>query len=208
MVRLTYSHPGWMGEPYASDFEAKWGVVPLSEILDCRNCKSNSEAVQMAKSFGKNYILAPKKSKSGNQLFKIEGTTARCMDAILKYQRDNAFAQKKLYRTSPEHRVTQMFRAAKSRAKAMGVAFEIQLEDVLHRVLQHGHCEATGLPFDMSPGSSSKRGALTPSLDQIRPRGGYTPENTQIVCWAYNLMRSNFDDGELKRFLKALKRVS
>jgi hypothetical protein len=206
MTRLSYSHPGWTGKPYESDFEAKWGPVQLAEILDCRECKTNLEAVQKAKTLGKVYILAPKKSKSGNFLYKIEGRNARCIDAILNYQRENAASMKNAYQTDAAFRVTQIFRAAKSRAKALGVTFELDLDDVLRRVLENGRCEVTGVPFDMSPGSATKRGALAPSLDQIQPRGGYTPGNTQIVCWAYNLMRSNFDQPELERFIKALKR--
>lgn len=57
--------------------------------------------------------------------------------------------------------------------------------DWIRERIEAGHCAVTGLPFDLSQ-VGRPPAPLTPSLDQIRPGEGYTPENTQVVVWIYN----------------------
>jgi hypothetical protein len=52
---------------------------------------------------------------------------------------------------------------------------------------QGGRCAVSGLAFSMVVfGGGAAPRPYGPSLDQITPDGGYSPENVQIVLWAVN----------------------
>ena len=68
--------------------------------------------------------------------------------------------------------------------------------------LQLGRCQRTAKRFVLESG----RGVhpFAPSLDRINPKGDYTPENTQLVCWQYNAAKSTFTDPDVVRFARAV----
>ena len=72
---------------------------------------------------------------------------------------------------------------AKHRAKIKGMAFDLVPAEIQKRV-DHGTCEVTGIAFDLSV----PKGWNSPSLDQIVPGKGYTPDNTRVVLFALNIM--------------------
>jgi len=86
-------------------------------------------------------------------------------------------------------RASRLTAAAKSRAAAKGLKFDITVEWV-QRALDSGICEATGIAFDLT----SKRGWNTPSLDQIKAGGGYTMENTRVVLFGFNAACGNWGE--------------
>jgi hypothetical protein len=45
-------------------------------------------------------------------------------------------------------------------------------------------CEATGIPLIWD--GPDKDNPWAPSVDRVQVSGGYTPDNTQVTCWAYN----------------------
>lgn len=49
-----------------------------------------------------------------------------------------------------------------------------------------------------------KKLPFAPSLDQKVPGGGYTPENTQVVLWAYNAAKGDWGHDTLVTIAKAL----
>jgi hypothetical protein len=86
------------------------------------------------------------------------------------------------------HRSGSLLAHATTRAKKHDLPITITRAWILER-LDAGTCEATGLPFDTRPneeGGGWVRRSFCPSLDRIDPAQGYTPENTQVVCWIYN----------------------
>ena len=51
-------------------------------------------------------------------------------------------------------------------------------------------CEATGLRLIWD--GPAKGNPWAPSVDRIDPSKGYTEDNTQITCWAYNWAKGNW----------------
>ncbi len=92
------------------------------------------------------------------------------------------------------------FRVYSKRPKKRNTGdFDLTKEDILSRI-QSGFCEATGMPFDLSV-----KGPFSPSLDQVVPSKGYTKDNIRVVCLIYNLMKSNFDERDVDRFIGQLR---
>lgn len=75
--------------------------------------------------------------------------------------------------------------AAEGRAKKRGIPFTLTPEWA--EANWTGKCETSGLDFFISTGV--RRGCFSPSIDQIEPKKGYTPENSRFVLWAINAMK-------------------
>ena len=80
----------------------------------------------------------------------------------------------------------------KSQAKGKNLPYTLSPEWYAEK-LRAGVCEATGLPLDVA----SVTGARIPSVDQIVPGAGYTPDNARLTCFAWNLGRRTWSDEEL-----------
>lgn len=96
--------------------------------------------------------------------------------------------------------------SAKKRADFLKIPFDLTGEWVLEKLLA-GRCEATGIQFDLYDGDYHTEGThrmFAPSLDQIKPRGGYTMDNVQVVCWCYNAAKSTGTDADVLRMAEAL----
>ena len=79
-------------------------------------------------------------------------------------------------------------------------------EDWIASVLNLGVCQVTGIPFEWSSGKG--RQPFSPSLDQICPGKGYTPENTRIVIWMYNAAKNVFTDADVLKMAYALVKIN
>lgn len=77
-----------------------------------------------------------------------------------------------------------MFLAAKARAKKSGILFTIELSDLIIPE----KCPILNIPLFFGEGKCSEN---SPSLDQIIPGAGYTPNNIQIISHKANTMKSN-----------------
>ena len=89
------------------------------------------------------------------------------------------------YYKSPRGRASFLVQSAKQRSSNV----TIDRHWVQER-LSRGYCEVTGLPFIVD--SNAIKNPWAPSLDQIRPGQGYTPENTQVVVWIYNVAKGSW----------------
>lgn len=98
-------------------------------------------------------------------------------------------------------RLHELLRRAKARAERKGREFDLDT-DWLDGKIDIGHCEQTGIAFDMSQGNG--RSPWTPSFDRIDNSKGYTKDNTQIVVWAYNAAKGEGTDSDVLRLCKAL----
>lgn len=78
--------------------------------------------------------------------------------------------------------------------------------DELASILEPMVCSVTGIPLSFSPydGNSGTRHPWKPSFDRIRNTEGYVPGNVQLVCWAYNLAKGNWDADVPLLWAKAL----
>lgn len=99
----------------------------------------------------------------------------------------------------------QLVANAKHRATKKGLEYDIDV-DFIYDILKGGKCARTGIEFSLGyNGKSFKdRNAYTPSIDKIDPTKGYTKDNVQVVCWWYNLSKSNFSDQTVLELCKKL----
>lgn len=63
----------------------------------------------------------------------------------------------------------------------------------------------TGIPFELSTGrGNGGADPWAPSLDQMDPSIGYTPENTRVVVWMFNAAKHIGTDADVRRMAEAL----
>jgi hypothetical protein len=95
-----------------------------------------------------------------------------------------------------------MWSRARLNAWRKGFLFEISKEWITERILA-GTCEATGIPFDMTP-ARNVRSNFGPSIDRRDSRGGYTEENCQLVVWIYNAAKGAGSHEDVVQMARAL----
>lgn len=86
-----------------------------------------------------------------------------------------------------------IYRAAKHRAKFRGIAFDIELSDVVIPEF----CPILHIPLSVSTGKVSD---YSPSLDRIDSTKGYTKGNVQVISYKANTMKSNANAEDLLLF--------
>ena len=190
-------------------FLAAIGVQPgashVKKCVKCHEIKNHAE-------FGK-----CKNSKDGltsqcrychnlNQKIKRDLSLKSSLDILEKKQYDTKryFARHHLTFSDPYTRAKRLFNCAKYRAKQKGIEFSVCFARV-HVALMIGKCEKSGIIFDLEVSNKESRKAFSPSIDRIDNNKGYTEENTQIVCTAYNLGKGPFSEEE---FIKLCIAVS
>jgi hypothetical protein len=94
-------------------------------------------------------------------------------------------------RKTPVGRALMLHTAAKNRASKLNVPFNITPERVILAVT-NGRCEATNIPFDLLVTNNARMNPWAPSIDRIDSTKGYTMDNVQIVCWAYNAAKNQW----------------
>lgn len=83
-----------------------------------------------------------------------------------------------------EQRASCLIATTRTRSRKRGFAFDLDEHRLeLQARVDHGLCELTGEPFDLSPG----RKFNSPSIDRIDPRRGYTYDNVRIVLNLVNV---------------------
>ena len=117
--------------------------------------------------------------------------------------REDKLVKTGLYqKQNPQPTVKSMFSAAKNRAKTKGVPFDIDVSDIIIPEF----CPVLGLRLVSHIG---RRGPLddTPSLDRIRPEGGYVRGNIWVISSRANRMKNDATLGELELLVLALKKL-
>lgn len=99
-----------------------------------------------------------------------------------------------------------MLGKAKQRAKSGGLPYELD-KAWLRIALQPMLCSVTGLPLTFDKGHGFRSNPWCPSIDRKQPALGYTRDNSRIVCWAYNLAKSEWGDDVPLRLAEALMRT-
>lgn len=88
-----------------------------------------------------------------------------------------------------KHPERELLRAAKSRAKAGDLEFNLVEEDIVIPPV----CPILRVPLE-------RKTPYAPSVDRIDPTKGYTKDNIQIISKKANTMKSNATREELKSF--------
>lgn len=92
----------------------------------------------------------------------------------------------------------RMLGHTKHNASARGIRFELTLDDVESLYLaSKGHCEVSGLPFDMRQVEGANRRPYLPSIDRRDGFLGYSRDNCRMVCCAVNLAMNEFGEDVL-----------
>ena len=104
------------------------------------------------------------------------------------------------YRQTPNGRARLLIFFAAKRAKECF----LDVTNIAARIAA-GHCEATGIPFDLKPGPDKHHAnPWAPSLDRRDSAKGYTTENVQVVCAAYNYAKSEWSGDVLLVLARAI----
>lgn len=108
-------------------------------------------------------------------------------------------AKKNSERSPAEKKAHSIVSGARERAKARGLAFDLE-EARIAEIIDWGFCEATGIGF----GTYKERRMLSPSLDRIDPKKGYTHDNVRVVCMLYNCAKGTGTHEDVMLLVKAL----
>ena len=87
----------------------------------------------------------------------------------------------------------------RGKAKRSGAEMTLTREWFEER-LAAGCCEVTGIPFDLN----GKWAPFAPSVDQTDPGCGYTPENTKLVVFMYNMAKNTWKHEDVLKLAEAL----
>lgn len=88
--------------------------------------------------------------------------------------------------------VANMVRAAKARALAAGVAFNLTTADI---TIPH-ECPVLGIPIIVGANKASDN---SPSLDRVVPAVGYVPGNVLVISNRANRIKNNATAAELRQ---------
>jgi len=120
-------------------------------------------------------------------------------DRRLKRQKEYVKENKEeVYLRQQKHRednhLKYLLISVKSRAKQHEREFNLDLSWIeMHYMLAGGVCSKTGVPYSTDHVDSDGK----PSIDRIDNEKGYTKDNCQLVCWAYNRAKSSMTDVQL-----------
>jgi hypothetical protein len=100
-----------------------------------------------------------------------------------------------------------MFKRAEAAAKRRDIAWRLTTDDEKRLIIRaNGHCEVTGVAFDVGLRKADGRCPFAPSLDRIDSKGIYELNNCRLVCYATNIALFNFGDDILTSLARGMMR--
>lgn len=94
------------------------------------------------------------------------------------------------YRFSVDGTISRLLAAARKRARANKLPFDIDKAWVIEQIQkQSNRCAYTGLLFDWTNPHPKQPRLHVPSIDQRCAGLGYSRENSVLVCWVINQMK-------------------
>ncbi len=184
----------------------KKSEVLAGKVKRCQQCNKNrkvkkSECVVCAEVFEKRAMCNSKRFGLVCQQCYKNSTLKQCAECTEVVDISNGNhsgycdTHWKIHRTA-----YSLVASSKHRAKIHNLKYDLDIDWVKGRLTV---CNVTGIPFNIpdhfkgekQPGNYSNRHPLTPSIDRIDFKGGYTKENCQVVCWWYNLSKSTWETG-------------
>lgn len=149
------------------------------------------------------------RSEFGTEPFWVEYRAAidhLCRDGAPTSKPSAGFARGDSLAQKVEASLKVRFLSAKGRAKDKERDFSITLDWLLAKARRQGfRCELTGVRFFSEYDGPANRNPYAPSLDKIDPRGGYTPDNTRILCVAANIMLQDWGEDVLRTILRSYR---
>lgn len=95
-----------------------------------------------------------------------------------------------------------LLESAQRRAAQFGIPFTLTPEWA--RKTYTGRCALTGIEFTSTGRLTGKISPFAPSIDQIIPRRGYTPDNAQFILWALNRFKGDMPNETMYHIATAL----
>ena len=128
-----------------------------------------------------------------------DGHRVQCKECEKKSRRNN----------SRHHKIVDMAKGARRRAKKSGIPYTITKEDVLEVAEGVDFCPFLGIPLDWnySDDGNGKTSYFSPSLDRIDNSKGYEKGNIRVVSWLFNTTKRDVDinsDSAVDRFRQFL----
>lgn len=77
-------------------------------------------------------------------------------------------------------------------------------EEFLTTLFTQTHCAQTGIAFRHDWDGGARQNPFAPSVDRVDSTKGYTRDNVQLVCWAYNVAKSVWPDEVVLEMARAL----
>lgn len=111
--------------------------------------------------------------------------------------------QKNKEATDPDRRAARMLTWIRARAARTSRDFDLTHEWIAAR-LASGLCEVTDVPLELAKPPESRFHPWAPSVDRMDSKKGYTQDNCRVVCWIYNMAKSEWTDDVVLTFAKAL----
>lgn len=110
------------------------------------------------------------------------------------------------YLSSFKGRAYTLLNGARLRAKKRQMDCTITQEWVENKLISLT-CEVTGLPLKLiteeTYNTQNNMQPLSPCIDRINSKQGYTPENSRIVCCIFNMCKFHWTDEDVKMFVEA-----
>jgi hypothetical protein len=100
----------------------------------------------------------------------------------------------KAYRFKPKAIRHILLTGAKSRAKRLGLEFNLTLDDIIIPE----KCPVFGITLEKKEGG---RQPCTPSLDRVNNKLGYIKGNVRVISWEANQLKSNATLTQLKQMV-------
>ena len=102
------------------------------------------------------------------------------------------------YRT-PKGMVVRLYRNADQRSKALGVPFDLKLDDIAIPT----HCPILGIPLSVGLGKPHDG---SPSLDRLVPEIGYVKCNVTVISHRANTLKNSGTISELRKIADWMER--
>jgi hypothetical protein len=126
----------------------------------------------------------------------------RCLPTLEQYkarykkERNQVLTYSRAHYRTVRGRFLTLISASRVRSRKKGLEHDLDINWALAKwEQQKGCCLITGIQLEIDTplrSSSKDLNPFSPSLDRIRCDGGYTKDNTRIVCVAVNLAMNRF----------------
>ena len=128
---------------------------------------------------------------------KFENNTKKSKEASLAYHYK--------MRSDVVFKSKGMIHAARTRCRKNGGEVTVTWEWLAEKI-KNGRCELTGLPFDLSPPTTTGKNPFAPSIDRINPRNkNYELGNVRVILQSLNMALSDYGIEHLMFITDAMK---
>jgi hypothetical protein len=88
-----------------------------------------------------------------------------------------------------------LWKDTQKRALKAGIFFDLDIRDMAEMIERaSGHCEVSGVPFNLARPAGGFRRPLAPSIDRIAASIGYDARNCRLVCCAVNIAMNEWGE--------------